>query len=312
MNLILGTMTFGDTATPEAAREMVEIALARGITTFDTANGYAGTRSEVLLGEILRGRRDEVSIATKVGIYPGDSDGHPLLSAPAIHASVRASLRRLGTDRVDLLYLHQPDRSVPLDETATALADLVKDGLVGAVGVSNYAAWQITDVAAACRAAGAPAPVIAQQLYNLVARRIEAEYTEYALTHGLTTVVYNPLGGGLLTGRHTLDTPPTDGRFGSSPLAAMYRERYWNRPLFDAVDALGRIAADAGLALPALALRWLLARDVVGAVLLGGSKPAQLTANLDAAADGPLPADLVAACDEAGATLSGPMPAYNR
>ncbi|MFG3687075.1 aldo/keto reductase [Micromonospora sp. NPDC047740] len=310
--LVLGTMTFGDTADLDTARAMVDVALDHGLTSFDTANGYAGGRSEQMLGEILRGRWDQVTVATKAGIYPGDAGGHPLLSRKGVRASLEASLRRLGTDRVDLFYLHQPDRSVPLEETAEALADLVRDGLAGAIGVSNYAAWQISDVAAACAAAGAPRPVVAQQLYNLVARRIEDEYVEYARTHELATVVYNPLGGGLLTGRHSFDTAPVEGRFGSSALSGMYRDRYWNRPIFEAVEGLSHIADDAGIPLPELSLRWLLSREVVTSVLLGGSKPQQLRDNIQAAARGPLPRDVLDACDEVGRVLAGPMPAYNR
>ncbi|MET7400036.1 aldo/keto reductase [Dactylosporangium sp. NPDC005572] len=312
MSLVLGTMTFGDTADADTARAMVDLALDHGITAIDTANGYAGGRSELMLGEILRGRRDRVTIATKAGMYAGDAGGEPLLSRKGLTASVTASLRRLGTDRVDLLYLHQPDRSTPLGETAEALAGLVHGGQIGAVGVSNHAAWQIADVSAACAAAGAPPPRVAQQLYNLVARRLEHEYAEYALTHDIATIVYNPLGGGLLTGRHTFDAPPDEGRFGSSALAAMYRERYWSRPLFDAVTALQVVADGAGLKLPELALRWLLSREVVSGVVLGGSKTGQLRENLAATARGPLPPDVLAACDEVGRILAGPMPAYNR
>jgi aryl-alcohol dehydrogenase-like predicted oxidoreductase len=310
--LVLGTMTFGDTADLDTAREMVSVALDAGVTHLDTANGYAGGRSEEMLGEILAGRWDQVTVATKVGIYAGDAGGEPLLSRKGIRSSLEASLRRLRTERVDVLYLHQPDRSVPVEETAQALAEVVEAGLVGAVGVSNFAAWQVADVEAACVAAGAPRPVVAQQLYNLVARRIEAEYVEYARVHDLATVVYNPLGGGLLTGRHHFEDAPDEGRFGSSALSQMYRDRYWTRPMFDAVEALGRIAADAGMGLPELALRWLLSREVVTAVLLGGSKPDQLRSNLATAARGPLPGEVLEACDEVGRTLDGPMPAYNR
>lgn len=310
--LVLGTMTFGDTADAATSRAMVDTALDAGISWLDTANGYAGTRTETILGEVLAGRRDRVSLATKAGIYPGDAGGEPLLSRKGIRSSLEASLRRLDTDHVDLFYLHQPDRSVSVEETAEALADIVSAGLAKAVGVSNFAAWQIADLAAACDRVGAPRPVVAQQLYNLVARRVEDEYAEFATTHGLATIVYNPLGGGLLTGRHSFDDAPGEGRFGSSALSSMYRERYWNRSLFEAVDALSTIAADAGLGLPELALRWLLSRPLVNAVLLGGSKPDQLRANIAAAARGPLSPDVIAACDEVGATLAGPMPAYNR
>ncbi len=305
-------MTFGDTADLDTARAMVDTALEAGVTHIDTANGYAGGRSEQILGEVLRGRWDEVSIATKVGIYAGDAGGASLLSREGIQRSLHASLERLGTERVDLLYLHQPDRSVPLDETAVALREVVDSGLVGAVGVSNFAAWQVADVEAACARAGAPKPVIAQQLYNLVARRIEAEYAEFAATHGLATVVYNPLGGGLLTGRHRFEDAPSEGRFGTSALAQMYKDRYWNETLFAAVGTLEGIAREAGLGLPELALRWLLSRPVVTAVLLGGSKPEQLRSNLETAERGPLPQDVLDACEAVGATLHGPMPAYNR
>ncbi len=310
--LVLGTMTFGDTAGPEAAAAMLDAALEAGITHVDTANGYAGTRTEQILGELLAGRREQVTLATKVGIYRGDCGDDAALSPRGIRRSLEASLRRLRTDRVDLLYLHQPDRSVPVEETAAVLADLVAEGLVGALGTSNFAAWQVEEMARACVAAGAPRPVVAQQLYNLVARRIENEYAEYATTHGLATMVYNPLGGGLLTGRHSFEDAPGEGRFGSSSLAVMYRERYWSRAMFDAVEALRRIAADAGLSLPELAFRWLLSQPVVTAVLLGGSKPDQLRTNIATAARGPLPDDVLDACQEVGAALHGPMPAYNR
>jgi aryl-alcohol dehydrogenase-like predicted oxidoreductase len=310
--LVLGTMTFGDTADAATSRAMVDAAIDAGITSLDTANGYAGTRTEEILGEVLAGRRDQVMLATKAGIYPGDADGSPLLSRKGIRSSLEASLRRLKTDHVDLFYLHQPDRTVPVEETAEALAEVVSAGLAKAVGVSNFAAWQIADLTVACERVGAPRPVVAQQLYNLVARRVEDEYVEFATTHGLATIVYNPLGGGLLTGRLSFDADPGEGRFGSSALSSMYRDRYWNRSLFEAVDALSAIASEAGVGLPELSLRWLLSRPVVTAVLLGGSKPDQLRSNIAAAERGPLPADVVAACDEVGATLAGPMPAYNR
>ncbi|TQM61778.1 aldo/keto reductase [Humibacillus xanthopallidus] len=310
--LVLGTMTFGDTVDLDTARTMVDTALAAGITSIDTANGYAAGRSEEMLAEILAGRRDAATIATKAGIYPGDAGGAPLLSAAGLRSSLEASLRRLHTDYVDVYYLHQPDRSVPIDVTIGALADLVQEGKVRSIGVSNFSAWQIGDVFAACDALGTPRPILAQQLYNLVARRIEAEYVEFATTKSLATIVYNPLGGGLLTGRHSFTESPAQGRFGDSALATMYKDRYWNAETFAVIDALGAIAADSGITLPELSLRWLLSKPVVSAVLLGGSKPRQLEANITAAQAGPLPEDVVAACDDAGQALAGSMPGYNR
>ena len=310
--LVLGTMTFGDTVDLDTARTMVDTALDAGITSIDTANGYAAGRSEEMLAEILAGRRDAATIATKAGIYPGDAGGAPLLSAAGLRSSLEASLRRLRTDHVDVYYLHQPDRSVPIDETIAALGEFVKEGTVRAIGVSNFSAWQIGDVFAACDALGTPRPILAQQLYNLVARRIEAEYSEFATSKGLATIVYNPLGGGLLTGRHSFTESPGEGRFGSSALASMYKDRYWNAETFAVIEALGAIASEAGITLPELSLRWLLSKPVVTSVLLGGSKPHQLEANITAAQAGPLPDDVIAACDEAGQAIAGSMPGYNR
>ncbi|MEQ4721286.1 aldo/keto reductase [Nonomuraea sp. B19D2] len=301
---VLGTMTFGDTVDARTAGRMLDHALDAGVTGVDTANGYAGGAAEEILGELLRSRRDRVVLATKAGIPHPDAGDHAPLSPAGLRASLEGSLRRLKTEHVDLFYLHQPDRATPLDDTLATVAELMAEGKIGSLGVSNYAAWQIAGIS--------PLPVVAQQLYNLLARRIEDEYAEFALTSGLRTMVYNPLGGGLLTGRHRFDQAPGTGRFGDSRVAAMYRKRYWDADLFKAVEALQAITEDAGLPLAELSLRWLAGNPVVSAVLLGASSVDHLRANLAALAAGPLPADVAAACDAVGDTLRGPMPAYNR
>lgn len=310
--LVLGTMTFGDTAGERRAAAMLDVALDAGVTGIDTANAYAAGASEEMLGRLLASRREDLVLATKVGMAHPDAGDHAPLSAAGLRAGLAGSLRRLGVDRVDLFYLHQPDRDTSLAETLTTVAELHDEGRIGAWGVSNYAAWQIAELLHVAERVGAPLPVVAQQLYNMLARRIEEEYAEFAASRGLTTMVYNPLAGGLLTGRHRFDAGPAAGRFGDSRLAEMYRRRYWERPLFDAIEALSRIAEDSGLPLTELALRWLLGRAVTGAMLLGASRPEQLRANLAAAAAGPLPTDVAEACDAVGASLRGPMPAYNR
>jgi aryl-alcohol dehydrogenase-like predicted oxidoreductase len=310
--LVLGTMTFGDTVDAATARRMVDTALDSGITAIDTANGYAGGASEEILRDLLPGRRERVVLATKAGMPHPDADGAPPLSPIALRKCLQGSLRRLGVDHVDLFYLHQPDRATPIGETVAELGKLVAEGLVSAIGVSNFAAWQIGELARECDAQGVPRPVVAQQLYNLLARRVEDEYLEFAQVTGVSTVVYNPLGGGLLTGRHTFGQRPEHGRFGDSRLAAMYTERYWDDRLFAAVTALSAVAEGAGIPLTELSLRWLLSRDGVDSVLLGGSRVEHLVANIAAASGGALPADVLAACDEAGDALRGPMPAYNR
>lgn len=309
--LTLGTMTFGDTVDEAGADAMIGTALDAGITMLDTANGYAGGETERMLGRLLRERPD-VAIATKAGIPHPDAGDLPPLSRRALRASVEGSLGRLQRDRVELFYLHQPDRATPIEETLDALRELIDEGRIGGYGVSNFSAWRIAELDRTAEALGMARPSVAQQLYNLVARRVEDEYEEFATSTALQTIVYNPLGGGLLSGALRFDEKPESGRFGDSRLAAMYTERYWDRRLFDAVEALDAIAGEAGTPLSELALRWLLSRPLVDAVLLGGSKHAHLQANLAAAARGPLPEDVLEACDAVGAELRGPMPAYSR
>src|SRR3954453_10268802 len=159
--LVLGTMTFGDTVDAAGAAAMVDAALDAGITGLDTANGYAGGATETILGPLLATRRDRVVLATKAGIpHPDAGDSAPL-SAAGLRASLEGSLRRLGTDHVDLFYLHQPDRATPLRETLHTVAELVAEGKVGTLGVSNYAAWQIAEINHLADEVGAPRPVVA-------------------------------------------------------------------------------------------------------------------------------------------------------
>ncbi|HVX43257.1 MAG TPA: aldo/keto reductase [Mycobacteriales bacterium] len=311
-DIALGTMTFGDSVDPATAAAMVDRALEAGVTMIDTANGYAGGESERILSRVLAGRRDRIVLASKAGIPHPDAGDAPPLSPQALRACVEGSLRRLDTDVIDVFYLHQPDRRTPIGDTLTAVAELARSGKIRALGVSNYAAWQIGEVQRIAVEVGAPPPVLAQQLYNLLARRIEDEYVEFAGTAGVRTVVYNPLAGGLLTGRHRYAERPQDGRFGDSRVAAMYQQRYWQPPLFDAVTELSTVAEKAGVGLVELALRWLISKPATACVLLGGSSVEHLKSNLDALAAGPLPADVVAACDAATETLRGAMPAYNR
>lgn len=155
--LVLGTMTFGDTVDADGAAAMLDVALDAGITHIDTANGYAGGESERMLADLLRGRRDRVALATKAGMPHPDAGEHSPLSAAGLRASVEGSLSRLQTDHVELFYLHQPDRAAPLTETLSTVAELVAEGKIGALGVSNYAAWQIAELNHVADTVGAPA-----------------------------------------------------------------------------------------------------------------------------------------------------------
>ncbi|MFD3484689.1 aldo/keto reductase [Streptomyces sp. NPDC058665] len=310
--LVLGTMTFGDTVSAADAETMLDAALDAGITDVDTANGYAKGATEELLAPLVAARRDRIRLATKAGMPHPDAGEHSPLSPQGLRAGVEGSLRRLGVDHIDLFYLHQPDYAARVEDTLSTVADLVTEGKIRELGVSNFAAWQIVELNHVADRVGAPRPVVAQQLCNLLARRIEEEYAAMAAATGLETMVYNPLGGGLLTGKHRFGAEPGTGRFGDSVLAGMYRKRYWDERLFEAVATLEGIAGQAGLPLTELALRWLLNRPVVGSILLGASSLDHLVANIAALGRGPLPDDIAAACDEVGAELRGPMPNYNR
>ncbi|WP_199700927.1 aldo/keto reductase [Jiangella rhizosphaerae] len=308
--VVLGTMTFGAQVDERGAAEMVRVARDAGVTMFDTSNNYAGGAAEEILGRAVKPFRDDVLLATKGGSHVEQADESLKgLGRAALTKAVDASLRRLGTDRIDVYYLHRPDYATPVEETLATLADLVAAGKIRHVGQSNFAAWQITELLLLARAHGWPEPLISQPMYNLVGRRIEAEYAACAQHFGLTNIVYNPLAGGLLTGKHRIDRQPEPGtRFSRE----IYRDRYWNGPLFDAVERLATIAGAAGITLVELALRWVAHRPLTSAVLLGASRLEQLEANLRAIGGGPLDAATVAACDEVWADVGGAAPLYNR
>lgn len=308
--VVFGAMTFGTQVEEEEATAMVAACLEAGITMFDTSNNYGGGASEEMLGRIIRPFRDEVVISTKAGSHVDQADPTRTgLTRAALHAAVDDSLQRLGIETVDVFYLHRPDWRTPIEETLAALAELVTAGKIRAIGQSNFAAWQITEMVHVARAHGWPEPLISQPLYNLVGRRVEDEYQACSSHLGLTDITYNPLAGGLLTGKHRFDDHPAPGtRFAKE----MYRDRYWNPAQFAAVQELSAIAATAGLTLIELAYRFVLGSDLADGMLLGASSLSQLQSNLGAL-DGPaLDEDTVAACDEVWHALHGAAPLYNR
>lgn len=307
---VFGTMTFGTQTSEEESRRMVERCREAGVTMFDTANMYGSGVSEEILGRALAPFRDEVLIATKVGNRHDLPDDHPQLTAAAVREEAEASLRRLGTDRIDLYYLHRPHPKTPIEETLGALDDLVRDGKVRAIGHSNYAAWQVMEMRHVADREGWTPVAYGQPMYNLVARRIEDEYTAFSLRHDVRNIVFNPLAGGLLTGKHTPDRDPAPGtRFA---LRSSYLKRYWTPAHFAAVSRLQDIAADAGMSLIELSLRWLRAQPHVASVLLGASRLEQLDANLRALEGPPPDDDTCRRVDEIWDDLRGVAPRYNR
>ena len=303
-----GTMTFGSQTDQRAAGRMVDLAMDRGINFFDTANAYNDGRSEAILGEFLKGRRDRVVLASKVGAQAATPDHSPL-ARQSILANIDASLRRLQTDYLDLYYLHRPDYASPIDETLEAMDEVVRAGKVRYPAASNFAAWQMCRMLAISEKQGYQPPMVSQPIYNLLARAIEQEYVPFCKESGISMVVYNPLAGGMLTGKQQRERPLPGTRFDNNEL---YLDRYWHPACFDAVDALRGIAESAGRSLIDLSLNWLLHHTSADCVILGASKIEQLEQNLDAMDRGPLAAETVAACDAVWQTLRGVTPKYNR
>ncbi|MGH3666103.1 MAG: aldo/keto reductase [Egibacteraceae bacterium] len=307
--VVFGTMTFGSQVDLAEASRVVDACREAGVTMFDTANSYNDGESERMLGRVLAPMRDEVLVATKVGNRTGPGPDDAGLSKAAITKAIDASLRRLGTDHVDLYYLHLPDWGTPIEQTLEALDDLVQTGKVRYGASSNYAAWEMAEMHGLARRHGWQALHVSQPLYNLLARRLEDEYAAFSQRFTLSNIVYNPLAGGLLSGKHRPGTAPGAGtRF----TLEHYRRRYWNDAQFAAVASLREAAAGAGLSLIELAFRWLLSRPLVDAVLVGASNLDQLAANLAACQTPTLDQPVADRCDEVWATLRGAAPRYNR
>ena len=304
-----GTMTFGAQVDEASALRIFDRAMDGGINFFDTANVYNKGASETIVGKAMKGRRDKIVLASKVFGKMGDASDESGLSHAAIHKGIDDSLRRLGTDYLDLYYLHQPDYDIRLDETLAAMDELVRAGKVRYPAASNYAAWQMTQMLAIAGKQGYRPAVVTQPMYNMVARGVEQEYVPMCKELGVSMVVYNPLAGGLLTGKQKREAPLAGTRFDNNQL---YLSRYWYDAYFDAVHELAVIARNAGRSLVSLALNWLLHHTATDCVILGASRLEQLEENLKAIEEGALPPEIVAACDGVWAKLRGVTPKYNR
>lgn len=287
--LSLGTMTFGgkgkfvktgDTDL-EGARRQVGMALDAGINLFDTADVYSNGASEEILGQALKGKRDAVILATKARFRMGDAPNDAGLSRYHLIRAAEASLKRLGTDHVDLYQLHQWDGLTPLDETLEAVDRLVRDGKVRYAGVSNFSAWHLMKAMGVAAMEKFIAPVSQQIHYSLEARDAEYELIPATLDQKLGVLVWSPLAGGLLSGKYRRDQAAPEGtrqlaNWGEPPI------RDENR-LYDIIDVLVRIAADRGVSAAQIALAWLIGRRGVTSVIVGARTDAQLADNLKAA-----------------------------
>jgi 1-deoxyxylulose-5-phosphate synthase len=308
--LSFGTMTFGSQADQTTSTRMVDQCLDAGIQFFDTANMYNKGVAESFVGNALAGRRQGVILASKVRHRWNDNPQDVGLSRAAILKALDSTLKRLQTDYLDFYYLHQPDYDVPIEETLAAMDEAVRSGKVRYPAVSNYAAWQLCEILWRCEESSFKPPYASQPMYNLLARGIEEEYLSFCQRFEVAVIPYNPLAGGLLTGKHTRDSKPESGsRFDNNPL---YLGRYWHSDYFAAVDDLKGIARDAGKTLLELSLQWLLSQPQVDSVILGASRPEQLTENLKACEGPPLDKATLDRCDDVWKRLRGITPKYNR
>lgn len=289
--LALGTMTFGLQTEEAVAREILDKAAAAGINFLDTADVYPlggglGTvgRTEEIVGRWLQGRRSEFVLATKAVGRMGPHAWNQGASRKHLLAAIDASLARLQTDHVDLYQLHSDDTGTPLDETLEALDVIVRSGRARYIGVSNFLAYRLAKALGRAALLRLTSVVCVQPRYSLLFREIERELLPLVAEEGLGVIPYNPLAGGLLTGKHRAGSAPTPGtRFTLGSAAERYQDRYWNDRAFASVEQLNQVADEAGVPLTTLAVAWVMANPLITAPLLGASKPEQLDASIAAA-----------------------------
>jgi aryl-alcohol dehydrogenase-like predicted oxidoreductase len=271
-------MNFGRRTTEAESKRIVARALELGVRLIDTANVYVDGASERIVGEAVKTCRDKVVLATKCGV--GRVDGKPEgLGKSRLTAAIDESRRRLGTDWVDVYYLHAPDHDTAIEETLDAIAELLDSKKIKTWGVSNYAAWQVLEMmhladGDALTKRGLTRPKVAQQLYNVLLRQLDVEYLPFARRYKLHTTVYNPLAGGLLTGRHARDgSTQTGSRFDKNRL---YQGRYFTGAMFDRVDALAEVAKAERMSVLELSYAWLAGAAGVDSILVGPASVEQL------------------------------------
>ncbi len=298
----IGGNQFGRAVDEKGTADVIHRAIDRGINFIDTADMYTGTMSEQLLGKALAGKRDQVVLATKTGMRLGDGPESMGLSRRRIMHSVEESLKRLNTDYIDLYYMHAPDPKTPIDETLRALDDLMSSGKIRYAGFSNFAGWQTAEAMGVCERRGYQAPVVNQDLYNLIERDIEAELIPACEHYGLSIVPFSPLGSGFLTGKYQRGEPVPEGVRGHGNQS--WQERRLTDKNFTILEVVEKFAAEHDRSVSDLAIAWLLGHKVVCSVIAGVTKPEQVESNA-AAAEWALSEDDMAEIDrrltEAGA-----------
>jgi aryl-alcohol dehydrogenase-like predicted oxidoreductase len=288
--LCLGTMTFGFQIDEAVSKSILDRSTDGGVTFIDTADVYpsggdTGTagRTEEIVGRWLKGKRDNFILATKAFGKMGPHAWNGGSSRKHLLDAIDASLKRLGTDYVDLYQLHFDDPDTPLDETLQALDVIVRSGKARYIGVSNFFAYRLAKALGRSDLRNLTRFISVQPRYNLVFRQIERELLPLAAEEKLAVITYNPLAGGLLTGKHKRDKLEPNTRFTLGNAAQNYQNRYWHEREFASVEALNGVARDAGLPLTTLSVAWVLANPVITSAIIGASRPGQLDDVLAAA-----------------------------
>ena len=308
VGLILGTMTFGESVFSPDVNEFIKTYLDAGYNELDTAYVYNEGNCERLLGEALRGIDRHYTIATKVNPrISGRLDGE------AAYKQVNESLERLGLDSVDIVYLHFPDPATPVASVLEACEELHEQGKFKELGLSNFPAWMVADAWNICDKHGWVKPTIYQGIYNPLTRKAEIELNACLNNYGMRFYAFNPMAGGLLTGRYgKFDDAPTDGRFTHRP---NYQGRYWKRSNFDAVDIIKTAAEKHEITSIEATYRWLAYHSMLNGergdgILIGASKLDHLKQNMETLKAGPLPDDVLAAFEEAWSISKNDSPEY--
>jgi aryl-alcohol dehydrogenase (NADP+) len=304
--LCLGTMTFGLQCDEARSHAILDTAAAGGIDFIDTADVYplgggpnTAGRTEEIVGAWLRGKRHQFVLATKCVGVMGPKPWDRGMSRKHILDAINASLRRLGTDYIDLYQLHGYDAATPIDEALEALDSVVRAGKARYIGVSNWLAHRVARGLGRGEAKHLVRIDSVQPRYNLLFRPFERDLLPLCEEERIAVIPYNPLAGGLLTGKHDRTAPPPEGsRFTLGTAAARYQERYWNQREFETIEQLRGIGNEAGMSMATMAVSWVLSNPAITAPIIGASRPEQLADSLAAAEKGALPSDLKARLDD--------------
>ncbi|CAH3151635.1 unnamed protein product [Pocillopora meandrina] len=317
----IGCLEFGRQCTFDQSKEFVKICLKNDVYDFDTAYMYAGGKSEEFMGEMDILKDPKVFLATKAN--PWSDKG---LKYDRVTEQMNESLKRLKRDSVDLFYLHAPDHNTPIEETLEAVNQLYKEGKFKTFGLSNYASWEVAEIYYLCKMNNYPLPKVYQGMYNPVTRDVERELFPCLRRLGMSFYAYNPLAGGLLTGKHRYEDRENGtiqhGRYGGTgPWADVYVKRFWKKPFFDLLDklrtTLDRIYGEGKVTLIDASLRWMYHHSKMDgacgdAVIIGASSVKHLEENLKSAKHGPIHEDVVALFEEAWGQIKGDCPYYFR